>query len=653
MTAVLDPELVEALHAAKDRAYKAAIDAPDQQRLNHFFLLYNQERGVFGNRKGNRWRMTRREWIERHVVIVDKKARAIPFTYNQSQRNLEAVLLRQERRGAPRRVVILKVRQNGISTFTLAVFLHALLTVANLNLRVVTDREELCETLLNRVKLMFQRLRMNDGSPWSLNPEKSNRDMIVMGAPFNSRIQVVSANTPNPGFGETNLYVDMEETSKWPDAEEKGKGIELALPELPETLAIDVSQAKGNTGYFADKFRRAWYKQQGLALPDDLKQEDNGGVSDGSGWHAMFIPWFLHEEYRWTKIGSNPPVLPEPVRARIEKTLTPEERILLAQRFHIRGKPPQCVSYDQLAWRRYYISEKCNGNLQTFHEQCPAFPEEALLASGRSAFNLEHVQLKMGTHVRAPLAVAKLVESEGKPHLLHDRHGELSVWRWPAMGRQYVIGVDTAAGVRGGDPCVAQVIDAQTEALVAEWYGWEPPHAFGRTVKLLSDLYNATVAVETHPSQHGLAVYEAAEAAGCQRLFVQQRWEDREGKFVLRKGWIMSAQGKALVIDRVAIALADQNVDTPSKRLLQECMDAQLDEKEKIDRKCRNDAIMAYGIALKLLETVKIQNVKPAEPEKLPPSGSDEDFWRARNQRRGSTDGTPRRFDKGPNGQGL
>ncbi len=649
-----DPRLLALLTDAKRRAYEAAGDSPEQQRLNHFFLLYNRERGVFGDRRGNQWRMSRREWIERLVVIVDKKARPIPFVYNQSQRNLEAILLRQERRGAPRRVVILKVRQNGISTYTLAVFLHAMLTMANLNLRVVTDREELCETLLGRVKLMFTRLRMSSGASWSLTPDKSNRDMIVMGPPFNSRIQVVSANTPNPGFGETNLYVDMEETSKWPDAEEKGKGIELALPEVPESLAIDVSQAKGNTGYFADKFRRAWYKQQGLAMPDDLRREDGSGVDYGIGWAAMFIPWFLHEEYRWTKIGSNPSALPSDIRARIERTLTPEERILLAQRVHIRGAPPKNVDYDQLAWRRYYIAEKCNGNIQTFHEQCPAFPEEALLASGRSAFNLEHVQHKMTAHVRPPIQVGRIVDDAGEPRILEDRHGEVSVWRWPAAGRNYVIGVDTAAGVRGGDPCVACVIDCKTEAVVAEWYGWEPPHLFGRTVKLLSDLYRATVAVETHPSQHGLAVYEAAEAAGCERLFVQQRWEDREGKFVPRKGWIMSTSGKALVIDRVAIALANPDADTPSKRLLQECLDAQLDEKEKIDRKCRNDCIMAYGIALKLLELTAAEQATHEEPDRLPPTGSDEDFWRRRNERRGD-DGlnTKRRWDTAPNGQGL
>lgn len=647
-----DPALIVKLKEAKRLALHAAGENQELQRLWQFYLLYNEQVGVFGDRPGNPFRMSRREWIEGLVVIVDKRARPVPFTFNQSQRNLEAVLLRQERRKAPRRVVILKVRQNGISTYTLAVFLHALLTKTNLNARVITDREELCETLLSRVKMMFQRLRMRTGQPWDLQPDKSNRDMIVMGAPFNSRIQVVSANTPNPGFGETNLYIDLEETSKWPDAEEKGKGIELALPEVPESFAIDVSQAKGNTGYFAKKFKRAWYRQKGVALPDDVKLEDDDALSGRIGWHALFFPWFIHEEYRWTRIGSNPTALPKEIEDKIKRTLSAEERVLLTQTYQLRGGPVRTVDFDQLAWRRYYIAEKCNGNLQTFHEQCPAFPEEALFASGRSAFNVEHVQAKLASHARQPMLVGKLVEDSGAPRLLDDRHGQLSVWRVRAQDRSYVIGVDTAAGVRGGDPCVAYVIDAKTEALVAEWYGWEPPHLFGKTVKLLSDMYSATVAIETHPSQHGLAVYEAAEAAGCQRLFVQQRWESREGAFVPRKGWVMSTSSKALVLDRVAIALADDDVDTPSQRLLQECLNAQLDEHEKVDRKCRNDCIMAYGIALKLLEVTRTEQRIEQEPERLPPTGSDEDYWRRRRQRSDSGVAPSQRYDTF-NGTGL
>ncbi len=663
-----DPELRGRLERAKREAAEKGGKDAELVRAWHFFLLYNRERGVFGDRsenanhgygtktRKNPYALSRREWIEGLVSIENKRAKVVPFIFNQSQRNLEAQILRQARKGTPVRIVILKVRQNGISTQNLANALWLLLTEVNVKIRIITDREELCETLLGRVKRMFARLHKSDGQTWELPAARSNRDMIVLGEPFHSSIHVVSANTPNPGFGETNLFVDMEETSKWPDADEKGKGVELALPEVPGSYAFDVSQPKGNTGYFAKKFKRAWYRQLGLADPDATDANASTAAADvevlaGSGWRANFIPWFLHEEYRWTKIGSNPSTLPDSIKDAIERTLTPEEKVLLQQAYHIRGQAPCKVDFDQLAWRRYYINEKCNGNLQTFHEQCPAFPEEAFLASGRPAFNIEHVQRAMARWKRPPVFIGTILENA---QLADDKLGSLWIWERPVKGHQYAIGVDTAAGVRGGDPCVAQIVDLETDGQVAEWYGWEPPHLFGRTVKLLTDLYEAQAAIETHPSQHGLAVFMAAEEAGCKRLFVQEQWDSRDSKYQTRKGWIMSPQAKNRILDRVAKALLEEN-EIVSGRLLQEMLDMQRDERDQIERTCRNDATMAFGIALSLGDLCRTERRQAPKPEPLPRVDSDEAWWRERRLRLGvqpANRGRAVKYDA-YNGQGL
>lgn len=636
-----DPELRRLLEKALREATQRGAEDEDLVRAWHFFLLYNEQVGVFGWRKGNRYALSRREWIELHGMIDDKRGRMIPAVPNQSQRNMEAAMLSQERIQMPVRIVCCKVRQNGWSTWELLVFLWAMLTRTNVKARVIADREELCETLLARLKRMFSRLHRVDGTPWKLPTEKSNRDMIVLGEPFNSSVHVVSANTPNPGFGETNLVVAMEETSKWSDAAEKGKGVELALPEVPGSYAFDVSQAKGNTGYFATKFKRSWYRQLGMAEPDS---ELDGDVLGLSGWRAMFIPWFLHQEYRWTELGSNPKQLPERVRSAIERSLDPEEKILLQQRYLVRGRGWQNVDFDQLAWRRYYIAEKCNGNLQTFHEQCPAFPEEAFLASGRPAFNIDHVQRAVAEHKAPPIFTGRLLASGT---LDSDRRGELWIWSHPDPSKQYTMGVDTASGASQGDledsglakigskdPSAIVICEIGSREPVAEWYGWMQPHAFGLEVKRLSDFYHAQVAIETHPSQHGLAVYEAAEQAGCKLLFVQQKWDDREGKFQIRKGWAMSKSSRAMLNMAIDEALA-ASVAIRSQRLLQELLDAQLDDKESLARTCRNDLITALGLALKLAEVAKVEKRSEAPKAPPPPTGSDEAYWISKRARRG------------------
>lgn len=232
-----------------------------------------------------------------------------------------------------------------------------------------------------------------------------------------------------------------------------------------------------------------------------------------------------------------------------------------------------------------------------------------------------------------------------KTRLLQNRNGPLWVWRHPQPGRQYGIGVDTAAGVRGGDPCVAEVVDMETNEQVAEWYGWQQPHDFGRTVYLLGEMYEAEVAIETHPSAHGLAVYDACEAAGCKRLFVQTTWNTRESRFIQNKGWNTNQQSKAVLLARVARALAD-GVAVHSERLLQELIEAQLDDNDRIDEKrqredarmsryCRNDCIIAFGIALKLSDFALEEQTAFPKPKPPPPTGSDAAFWESRRRQRG------------------
>jgi hypothetical protein len=307
--------------------------------------------------------------------------------------------------------VIVKVRQNGISTDILGDCAWMMLTRTNKSLRIVADRGDLCNLFLNRLRVTFRNLRRPDGTPWNLEFKNSNRDELVLGEPFHSSVRVVSANTPSAGFGETCSFVDMEETSKWADAVETAKGVLMTLPALNGTYAFDVSQPKGNIGYFAEKFQRAWNKKQGLSNSEIDPELER--VLDIGSWQPIFFPWFIHDEYRWTRLGKGcEGGLPENVRAAIEKTLDEEERTLLKQTYFMRGRGLCHVDYDQLAWRRYWIDTQCNGSVEVFHQQCPAFPEEAFLSSGRAAFNTAHVQRMMSEQRVEPSFVGDIIEAQ-------------------------------------------------------------------------------------------------------------------------------------------------------------------------------------------------------------------------------------------------
>jgi hypothetical protein len=397
------------LIAAEAEAKKRASTRDPKLYPNYLFhALYDTQAGVYGLRKGNPYGISRREFIESTVQIKTKRRKLELIRYNQSQRNMEASVLRQERNAKAVRIVILKVRQNGISTYIIAFAFWLMLTHTDVKVRIIADREDLCETLLDRVRLVFRELCRGDGKPWNLVTTKSNRDMIVLAEPIHSSIHVVSANTPDPGHGETVDLLDMEETARWPDAERKAKGVEMTLPEVEGSYAFDVSTAFGNTGYYARKFKAAWERKTGIGDPTAGE-----ALMAGGGWQPVFFPWFLHEENRWSWI--NEMALPHAIAGQILETLDAEEKILMGQTYHLRGQPPRNVDLDQLAWRRYFISEKCNGNLDTFHEQAPAFVDEAFLASGRPAFEIGLVKKLMLSYQSDPTWVGELlpIDEEG------------------------------------------------------------------------------------------------------------------------------------------------------------------------------------------------------------------------------------------------
>lgn len=613
------------IDAVERLAASVAAQNNDNGLLSNYrlFYLYNNETGLYANRRDNPYRISRRAWIESNVTIKDKERRIHNITLNQSQRNKEAIILRAERNNVPIRVVTLKVRQNGDSTQTLAMAFEFMLRNCNVKVRLIADKEQLTEELLQRAQLMFRELTDPWGNPWNLVTSHSNRDRIVLGAPIYSQIYVISARVPDPGHGETPDMLCMEETSRWQDAERKAKGVELGLPEVAGSYAFDTSTAFGNSGHYFTKFNRAWERENGNANDADVALVGEGG------WKPHFVPWFLHDvEYRWSKINKKP--LPQSLHEKIMDSLDDEEKILLKTRYFVRKKGWRFVDTDQLAWRRYYISEKCNGSLDTFHEQCPAFPHEAFLASGRPAFDTGIVQSTRAEYMREPLWTGEIIEGSGaEPYeLIPNAKGPLWIWEDPKPGLMYAMGVDTSAGSLKGDPQVFVVIELESRRQVAEYRGWPSPEDFGEIVTRASWYYNnADVGIETHPSPHGLRVYDAADDYGCRTLYSQEVFDSLADKWVMKKGWYSTERNKVVLMGRIATSLRD-GIELRSSRLLDELRDAQLDDNEKISRQSKNDLMVALGIALKIRDSAYAEGRAP-EPD-APRLDFEERWWKNR-----------------------
>lgn len=345
----------------------------DLLRNNYrYWHLYSHEDGYFR-------KLSSRRWIERYVRIKDKNANIHPLILNPAQRRLMAKILRMIRANKPVRIVILKARQIGFSTLIQAIFFEQLMRRSEVRALVVAHRKDTASHLLEMSHTMRRKLPKENPKlpPWEFKLDSKSRMRIKWQRPFNTEIEITSAEVDEPGHGDTCQLVHNSEVARWSEAQRKVKGIMQICPALPGTMAFDESTANGDTGYFRDNFWRAWEENE---LPLDSPERT-------TSWMGMFFPWYEDPGYRWTKTYGVGRTLSDAQIEQIDETLDEEEKMLLKRKYYERHVGWRYVDHDQLLWRRIKIRDDLANSLEDFHEQYPATPEEAFLASGHPAYD--------------------------------------------------------------------------------------------------------------------------------------------------------------------------------------------------------------------------------------------------------------------------
>lgn len=372
---------------------------------NHVFHgLYGYEKGLVRRvMSGGRKRpITDREFMEKMLRIRPKdpqKVGLIPFELNQEQRYVEAQVLKMQRAGVPVRIIILKSRQIGLSTYVEARIYTKMTRSRHFRGLIVAHRNDTSKLLLKMSRIMLRNMPKDKKGEarWRLKTRKSSTYEIAIDEPIEGEFEVSSSQTEDPGHGDTCQVVQLSEVGLWENAEETAKGVLQILPSLPGTMAFMESTAKGDHGYFRDMFWKAWEQRH---LPFEERS---------SSWHPIFFPWFFHEQYRWTKTIGRGRALPDAIVENIKATLNEEEEFLLTQSYNRRGHGRVNVDYDQLAWRRAKIDSELGGSLDRFHEQYPSTPEEAFLAWGSPCFDTDKLQQMTKRLAKDPLYRADLL----------------------------------------------------------------------------------------------------------------------------------------------------------------------------------------------------------------------------------------------------
>ncbi|WP_458407784.1 hypothetical protein, partial [Anaerotignum sp.] len=307
-----------------------------------------------------------KKYIESYLQIQTKENKIVPFRLNSAQIRLYELIMKLQAEGKPVRIIILKSRQMGFSTLTEALIYYRTATRKNTNSFIITHVDDATTNLFNMFKLYQEKnpmrpMQKNSNAKELLfeNPTKNERDKKRQPG-LKSKVRCATAGGKGVGRSFTLTNVHASEIAFWPGEINKTfAGLSQAVPATADSMIIIESTANG-----FNFFKNMWDK----------------AVAGENEYIPFFAAWFEMEEYRRPYNG---------------EMLTEEEEEL---------KKIFGLDNEQIMWRRWCIRNNCDNDINMFHQEYPATPEEAFIATGSCVFDSKAIVIRL-----------KMLENEPAP----------------------------------------------------------------------------------------------------------------------------------------------------------------------------------------------------------------------------------------------
>lgn len=258
----------------------------------------------------------------RALRIRTKSGAIEKFRLNRAQQYLHDRVEEQRAATGKVRALVLKGRQQGISTYIEGRFYWKVTHRNGVQAFILTHEQQATDNLFKMVA------RYHDHCPAVIKPQThaSNAKELVFGN-LDSGYKLGTAGTKGTGRSATIQYFHGSEAAFWPHADEHAAGVMQAIPSTEGTEVFLESTANGTGNYF----HRMW-------------QQAEAGLSE---YIAVFIPWFWQPEYRLASDDFHPT----------------EEEAEYGTNYGLDAQ--------QLAWMRGKVAE-FNGDRGLFDQEYPA-----------------------------------------------------------------------------------------------------------------------------------------------------------------------------------------------------------------------------------------------------------------------------------------
>src|SRR5256885_7288706 len=357
---------------------------------------------------------TRFEGFCRRLRIDSKEKGRIPFTWLGTQRYFVEQIA-QGLKDDIHTFVVLKGRQIGISTISLAFDLYWMFKNSGLQGAVVTDTDENRELFRSYVEQYMASLPKAARAPIG----RHNRIQLIL--KNGSRLVYMVAGTKKKGeLGRAKAvnFMHATEVASWGDEEGFASLMNTLAQQNPNRCYVFESTARGY-----NMFYDAWRVAQ-----------------ESKTQKAIFIGWWRNELYTLEKDSVQ-------YCAFWDGEPTSDERVWIAEVWRQYGYE---VTPGQIAWWRWYVAEHMKGDEMLALQEMPPTEEYAFQLSGSKFFSAERVNRAHQAAIKTEPLYCRyqfgLNFEDSQFIQTTPENAEVAIWELPDERGVYCLGADPAYG---------------------------------------------------------------------------------------------------------------------------------------------------------------------------------------------------------------
>lgn len=476
----------------------------------------------------------------RLLKIRPKKGPLCGFELNEIQRKVA--------RCRTRFTIVIKPRQDGISTYGNGEGFMRMMRRKGQNILAMNLQKDVTEKMFERVRLFYQ-----EWPEWMrTEPIRDNVQKLQLkhGSSFDAwtiKENMGKEEANKLGRSVTTQFLHGTEVCFWEWYREILNGVLDAITDDGEIFLE--STGNGAQGGAYEDFMEI--VEKGEPVPVEL------GVWRWGNRTAIFLAWFENSERQIKDDPFAGESMDSKARYYLKETETEHREAMSPYKLHA-DVVERCIY-----WRRAKLKEKGFfrdpiGAIKVVDREFPGTYRHAFQSSGHAFLSLTLTDTlremwKARNKLNPPMQIG-LIEDKSGPKV-DTRESWLMVWDVPLSGwkYRYAVGGDVGGGHADGDRDVIWAKDRITNKIVAVAHGTWGPQEFARRLMLVGSWYGAKVSFETN--NHGTAVQVKVFEAEYPDVYKY----DSNADAYKGLGWLTNEKSRRDGLDHLKLVYEDQS----------------------------------------------------------------------------------------------